>query len=454
MNQKEYIGECTSYSSEGHGIIKTIDGVIFVYGLFLNEVAKVRLEYKRSGVMYGKIIELIKKSPYRIEPLCKVCSACGGCQFHQIQYSEELKIKKNTIKDALKMIGGISFKVNDTLGMKDPTHYRNKIQMPVGFDKKRNIISGFYRVKSHDIIPIDECVIEDKRSVPIIKKIKELMKSMHIDPYNEDNRTGIIRHILIRTSHYYDEVMLTIVTNVDSFPSRNNFVKELTKACKITTIVQNINKRDTNVILGEQERILYGKGYIKDKLCGIDFNISSKSFYQTNYLQTEVLYNYAIEKAKISSSDIVFDAYSGIGTIGLIASKKAKKVISVELEKEAYKNAISNAKRNNITNFEAYNDDATKFILEYVKDKNNKIDVLFLDPPRKGSTKEFLNAVKLLSPKRVIYISCNPATLARDLKDLIDKYDIEDIQGVDLFPRTYHVETVCLLTLKWHKNLK
>ena len=446
MQNKIYTGKCTAYSSEGHGIIKTVDGVIFVYGLFLNEVAKVEVLYKRSGVMYGKVKELLEKSPYRIQPLCKVCTACGGCQFHQLDYKEELKFKKGVVEDALKMIGGISCRVNDTLGMEHPYNYRNKIQMPVGFDKKKNIVSGFYKVKSHEIIPIDECAIEDVRATPIIKKIKELMKSMHIDPYDEDRRTGIIRHILIRTSHYYDELMLTLVTNVDSFPSRNNFVKELTKSCKITTIVQNINKRDTNVILGEQERVLYGKGYIKDKLCGIDFVISSKSFYQTNYLQTEVLYNYAMKSAKLKSSDVVFDAYSGIGTIGLIASKSSKEVISVELEKEAYKNAINNARNNNIKNFKAFNDDATQFILEYAKDKSNKIDVLFMDPPRKGSTPEFLNAVKQLSPSRVVYISCNPATLARDLKELINKYEIIDVQPVDLFPRTFHVETVVLMS--------
>ena len=231
MQTKTYIGKCASYSSEGHGIIKSIDGVIFVYGLFLGETAKVTITHKRSGVMYGKVVELLEKSPYRIQPLCKVCTACGGCQFHQLDYQEELKYKKSVVKDALKMIGGIDFKVNDTLGMSNPTYYRNKIQMPVGFDKKRNIVSGFYKVKSHEIIPIDECVIEDKRAFPIIKRVKELMKSMHIDPYDEDRRTGIIRHLLIRTSHYYDEVMLTIVTNVDSFPSRNNFVKEFTKSC-------------------------------------------------------------------------------------------------------------------------------------------------------------------------------------------------------------------------------
>lgn len=445
---KVYTGTCVNYSSEGHGIIKSIDGVIFVYGLFLGEEAKVELTFKRSGVMYGKVVQLLKKSPYRIQPLCKVCTACGGCQFHQIDYQEELRIKRNNVIDTLRMIGGISFEVKPTIGMDEPYYYRNKIQMPVGFDKKKNIVSGFYKAKSHEIIPIDECVIEDKRAIPIIKRIKELMKSMRIDPYDEDKRTGIIRHILIRTSHYYDEVMVTLVTNVDSFPSRNNFVKELTKSCHITTVVQNINKRDTNVILGEQERVLYGKGFIKDKLNGIDFNISSKSFYQTNYIQTEKLYNKAIELANLKKTDVVFDAYSGIGTIGLIASKHVKNVISVELEKEAFKNALNNAKNNNIRNFVPYNDDATKFILEYVKDKKNKVDVLFMDPPRKGSTPEFLNAIKQLSPSRVIYISCNPATLARDLKDLLDKYEIKEIVPVDLFPRTFHVETLACLQLK------
>lgn len=441
-------GICSDYSSEGHGIIKTKEGVTFAYGLFLNEEADVQILYQRAHINYGKVIKLYNVSSHRITPLCPICSACGGCQFQQLDYQSELDYKTNKVHNALKRIAHIDIDVLPTIGMDNPYHYRNKIQIPLGLNKKNEIISGFYRNNSHEIIPLDDCAIEDIRASHILNTIKKIMKSMKIMPYDEDKQTGIIRHVLIRTSYYYKEIMVTLVTSVDSFPSRNNFVKALINECpEITSVVQNINKRVTNVILGEQERILYGKGFIRDSLCGINFKISSKSFYQTNPIQTETLYQLAIKYASLDKDDIVFDAYSGIGTIGLITSKEVKEVISVEIVKEAFKNAISNAKENNITNFIAINDDASEYALELARD-NKHIDVLFMDPPRKGSDEKFLSSVLKLRPKRIIYVSCDPATLARDVAYLNSDYRVNIVQPVDMFPRTFHVETIIELSLK------
>ncbi len=441
-------GKCIDYSTDGYGIIKQGKDIYFVSGLFLNEEAEVEFLYSRNGINYGKVKTLITKSSHRIVPKCPVCTACGGCQFQQLDYESELAFKTKKVKDTLKKIAHIDFDVKDTLGMKDPYYYRNKIQMPLGLDKKKKIISGFYKARSHEIVPIDECAIEDRRGGHILKSIKELMASFHIEPYDEDRRSGIIRHILIRTSKHYDEVMVVLVCNVDNFPSKNNFVKEIIKACpEITTVVENINTRDTNVILGEKERVLYGKGFIKDSLCGVNFKISAKSFYQINPEMTEILYSTAMSYANLNKDLTVFDAYSGIGTIGLIASKSVKEVLSVEIIKEACFDAKNNAKLNNFNNFTIINKDASVYASELASEKKS-IDVLFMDPPRKGSDEIFLSSVLMLKPKIIIYISCDPATLSRDLITLTRAYDINIVQPVDLFPRTYHVETVVCLSLK------
>lgn len=437
-------GKCVDISSEGKGIIKTVYGVIFVDSLLLNEEAEIEVTYARAGISYGKIRRLITKSKDRISPPCPISTSCGGCTFQNATYEYELIYKKRKVSEALRKIGHIDFPVNDVIGMESPSHYRNKIQVPFARSGK-NIIYGFYKANTHKIIPVKGCNIEDSRAEPILSTIAYLMSSMKIEPYNEDNRSGIIRHVLIRTSYHYDEVMVVLVTNIDSFPSRNNFVKELIKKHpNIKTVVQNINSRDTNVILGEKERVLYGPGFIKDDILGLRFNISSKSFFQVNPIQTEKLYKTAIEVAKLNKNDVLLDAYSGVGTIGLICADKVKKVLSIEVVKEAVDNAISNAKNNRIDNIEFINADCTEYILNNLP----KVDVVIMDPPRKGSTPEFLKALLEIKPSRIVYISCEPSTLARDLTYLINDYGIQLVQPVDMFPRGYHVETVVFLEKK------
>ncbi|MFA6755487.1 MAG: 23S rRNA (uracil(1939)-C(5))-methyltransferase RlmD [Bacilli bacterium] len=444
-------GKCIDISSEGKGVVKEKGKIIFVSGLFLYEEADIEILYSRAGVYFGRVSKLYKSSPYRVQPKCLVCTACGGCTYQQIAYSEQLKYKQNRVYNSLKRLGDIDTKVNETIGMDNPYNYRNKIQIPLGYDNKNHIISGFYRERSHEIIPINECAIEDKRASKIIKTIKELMPSFKMYPYDEDRRTGLLRHILIRTSYYKEEIMVVLVSSKQTWAGRSNFVKELVLRCpEITTIVSNTNSRDTNVILGEKEEVLYGKGYIEDSLCGLVFQISSKSFYQTNPVQTEKLYQIAIQNGNFTKDDIVLDAYSGIGTIGLIVSKNVNKVYSVEIVKEATKDAINNAKRNNINNVEFFNDDAGDFLVKS-KSINRKIDVVIMDPPRNGSDNKFLSCLLEYSPRKIIYISCEPSTLARDLKQLKSKYMVSSVQPVDMFPMTPHVETVALLV---HKDSK
>jgi 23S rRNA (uracil1939-C5)-methyltransferase len=362
-----------------------------------------------------------------------------------LKYEEQLTLKTKRVKEALERIGHIKTKVNPCLGMDDPYYYRNKIQMPYGKDRKGNVFYGFYRQNTHEIIPVKECVIEDKRASSILWDIKELVKKQNIPVYNEDSRQGILRYVLVRTSYHFDELMIVLVVSKLNFPGQRNFIDALVKLHpEITTIVANENSRLTNVILGTKEKVLYGKGVIKDSILGCTFEISASSFYQVNPIQVEVLYQKALDLIDINNNEIVLDAYSGVGTIGMIASKNAKEVISVEINESSHRNAKENAKRNKIENIKFYLDDAGKFIKNY----DGRIDVVIMDPPRKGSDHNFLSSIMSRKIKKVIYVSCDPETLARDLKELSSMYDVTYVQPVDMFPMTSHVETVCALTLK------
>lgn len=443
-------GKCIDISSEGKGVVRIGKDTIFVSGLFINEEADILIEYHRAGVYYGKVKSLTKISPNRIEPKCKICTACGGCQYQQINYQEQLDYKTNRIKQALERIAHLkNIHVEPTLGMSYPYYYRNKIQVPFGLENGKKVVFGFYKENTHKIIPIKECVIDDKRSASILWDIKLLIEKYHLSIYNEDKNIGLIRNVLIRTSIHYNELMVVLVTSEMNFPGQRNFINELIKLHpEITTIIENVNSRHTNVILGDKEKVLYGKGYIKEDILGLSFNISASSFFQINPTQVEVLYSEAIKLLDPNKNEVVLDAYSGVGTIGLILSKSAKEVISVEINKSAHKNAIENAKRNNITNIKFYCDDASKFIDNYIGD----IDTVIMDPPRSGSDEVFLSSLIKRKIKKIIYISCNPETLARDILYLSKYYDINYVRGVDMFPFTAHVETIVKLCLKCNCN--
>ena len=441
-------GRCIDISSEGKGVIKNGKDIIFVDGLFPDEEADVEILYTRAGVCYGKVKKLYKLSKDRIQPKCKICTACGGCQYQQIKYDAQLVFKTSRVKNAIKRIAHLDVPVYDCIGAKHPYNYRNKIQVPFAKDRKGNVVYGFYKENSHEIIPTKECAIEDKRAASILWDIKELIKKFNIPVYNEDNGKGILRYVLIRTSYHYPELMVVLVTSIMNFPGQRNFIDALLKLHpEITTVVENVNSRHTNVILGNKEKVLYGPGFIKDTICGLTFEISASSFFQINPEQVEILYKTALNLINIEKNQVVLDAYSGVGTIGLIASKNAKKVISVEIVKDAVKNAIENAKRNNVNNIEFHCGDAGEFINNY----DGQLDMVIMDPPRKGSDEKFLSSLINRKPKQIVYISCDPETLARDLEYLSSCYDVTYVQPVDMFSFTSHVETVSTLELKGRK---
>ena len=331
--------------------------------------------------------------------------------------------------------------------MDDPFHYRNKVHAVMARDRKGRIISGVYKEGTHTVLPVETCLIENKKADEIIGTIRELLPSFKMKVFDEDTGYGFLRHVLVRTAHATGEIMVVLITASPVFPSKNNFVKALRKVHpEITTVVQNVNGRDTSMVLGEKEHVLYGPGFIVDVLCSKKFRISSKSFYQINPVQTEKLYNLAIEAAGLTGKETVVDAYCGIGTIGIVAASAAKEVIGVELNKDAVRDAVTNAKANGEKNIRFYNNDAGKFMVQMAF-QNAHADVVFMDPPRSGSTEEFMDAVAILNPDRVVYVSCNPETLARDLAYFKKKgYRAEKAWAVDQFPATSHVETVVLLS--------
>ena len=338
-------------------------------------------------------------------------------------------------------------RVEDIIGMDNPYHYRNKVQAAFGRDKQNRIISGVYQSSTHRIVPVDSCLIEDEKADEIIVTIRKLLKSFKLKTFDENRMTGFLRHVLVKRGFSSGEIMVVMVTGSEEFKSRRSFVNALLERHPdITTIVQNINNKRTSLVLGDKSLVLYGDGVIKEQLCGYTFSISPKAFYQINPVQTEILYNKAMEFAEIGKKDVVIDAYCGTGTIGIIASKYAGQVYGVELNRDAVRDAVRNAGLNNIKNISFVNADAGRYMVD-LAEQELKADVVIMDPPRAGSDIKFLKSLVKLSPKKVVYISCNPETLARDLIFLSkNKYKIRKIQPVDMFPHTEHVETVVLLT--------
>lgn len=373
---------------------------------------------------------------------CPYSKKCGGCQMIDIPYDKQLKKKEELLKTLLGSFG----KLEPIIGMEHPDHYRNKVHAVFGLDNKKRHVAGVYEAKSHRIVDVESCFLENEKSTEIIRTIKGLLKSFKIRTYDEDSGYGLLRHVLVRTARETGQIMVVLVLAWPILPSKNNFVKALLKVHpEITTVVINVNDRSTTMVLGEKEQVIYGKGYIEDILCGKRFKISPKSFYQVNPVQTEKLYQAAIKFAGLTGKETVLDAYCGIGTIGIIASDSAKRIIGVELNKDAVRDAHANAKLNGIKNIEFYNKDAGQFMIQ-LAEQQEKIDVIFMDPPRSGSDEAFLKSLLISSPKKVVYISCNPETLARDLKVLTSNgYKVMKMQGCDMFCHTEHVECVIMM---------
>lgn len=373
---------------------------------------------------------------------CPLAKKCGGCQLQNMSYDRQLKWKQARCEILLKKFG----KVSKIIGMENPYHYRNKVQAAFGRTKSGKIISGVYQSGSHRIVMVDSCMTEDVTADEIIVDIRNMIPKFKIWTYDEDKSTGFLRHVLVKRGFTSGEVMVVLVGASGYFPMKKKFVAALLeKHPEITTVVLNINPKDTNLVLGDREEVLYGNGYIEDTLCGCVFRISPKSFYQINPVQTEKLYNKAMEFARLDKDTTVIDAYCGIGTIGLVAAKTAGNVVGVELNPDAVKDAISNCKRNGMKNARFYCDDAGEF-MQALAENGESADVVFMDPPRSGSSKKFIDSLTAMKPERVVYISCNPETLARDLQFITKKgYGVKKIQPVDMFPHTNHIECVVLL---------
>lgn len=377
---------------------------------------------------------------------CPYYRKCGGCQLQNMTYPQQLKWKQHLVEKLLSSFGT----VQPVIGMEHPLHYRNKVSAAFSTDRNGRTISGVYQSSSHRIVPVDHCMIEDEKADAIIVTIRKLLKSFRIEPYNEYKQHGLLRHVLVKRGFSTNEVMVVLVTTSPIFPAKNRFVEALrANHPEITTVVQNVNSGFTSMVLGEQEKVLYGKGYIEDVLCGCRFRISAKSFYQINPVQTQVLYSKAIELAGLTGEETVIDAYCGIGTIGLIASRQAKQVIGVELNRDAVRDAIANAKLNDIQNVRFFRHDAGQFMVQMAENRQ-QADVVLMDPPRAGSDEAFLHSVSVLKPKKLVYISCNPETLARDLQYITRKgYHVKHIQPVDMFPFTQHIE--CIVAMEYHE---
>ena len=375
----------------------------------------------------------------KVKPPCRYYRDCGGCQLQHLSNATQNNYKQEKTEELLGKFG----EVNRIITMDNPYHYRNKIHSTFGYDRKNNLIAGMYGKGSHRLINIEECIIQDPIGDKIVHTIKNIMKKYKMIPYNEDTGEGFLRHVLIRKGNKTGAVMVVLVVADNVFPGSNNFIKLLRKKHpEIETVIMNVNSKNTSMVLGNFEKVLYGRGFIEDEICGHKFRISSKSFYQVNSQQAEILYNKAIEMADFKGDERVIDAYCGVGTISLIVSKNVKEVIGVELNPDAVEDAIKNAGRNEIKNVYFHRDDAGEFLVKMAV-KNEKIDAVILDPPRSGSDEVFLESLMRLKPNKIIYISCNPETQARDLEYILkEDYKVKEIQPVDMFPQTDHVECV------------
>lgn len=446
---KDYIVKITGMGFQGEGVGKIDDYTLFVEGAIEGEEVKVKVVKAQKNYGFGKLLDVTKPSDFRVEPICPVYKRCGGCQIQHISYEGQLDFKKKRVKDCIERIGKLNdVVIHDTLGMKNPYRYRNKVQLPIG-EKNGEVVIGFYAQRSHDIIDIDTCYIQDEVADKIAKITKEWIKKYKISTYNEETNKGLLRHVMVRKGFKTKDIMVVLVSKDKNVPYLEYFIEMIKSEIEdIKSIVLNINPKQTNVILGEECVVLYGDGNIKDYIGNFRFNISPLSFFQVNPVQTEVLYNKALEYANLTGEEIVFDAYCGTGTISLFLAQKAKKVYGVEIVPQAIENAKENAKENSVDNVEFIVGESETVIPKLIEDGINA-DVIVVDPPRKGCEKSLLESLAKSNPKRIVYVSCDPATLARDLAILNELgYKTKEVQPVDMFPQTSHVECVALIEKK------
>lgn len=441
-----YEVEFIDMTHDGMGICKVDGFTLFIANALKGESGTIKVTKVNENFGFGKLIELSHKSPFRKEPICDHFAECGGCNLMHMNYQMQLDFKKYRTKETLKRLGRIETTVRDTVGMLNPYYYRNKAVVPFG-DSNGKITAGMYKQRSHDIIDMKRCYIMPKITTDIVKFLKNVFQELNIPAYNEMIGTGVIRHAVIRTSNKYDDISVTLVTRTENLPKKDIIVKKLISRYKrIVSVVHNYNPKNTNVVMGPKSTVIYGEDFIRDEINGVLFKISHRSFYQVNPLQTEELYKKAIEYAELTPNDIVIDAYCGIGTIGLTAAEHCKTVLGVEVVKQAIADANENAEMNKITN--------AKFVVGKAEEQikhwaNYDVDVLFIDPPRKGCDRKFLDTIIEMEIPRVVYVSCNVATLARDLNVLqASGYEVLEVTPFDMFPQTSHIESVVKLRFK------
>ncbi|WP_338649839.1 23S rRNA (uracil(1939)-C(5))-methyltransferase RlmD [Listeria seeligeri] len=432
---------------DGNGVGK-IDGYpLFIPNTLPGEKVTAKIIKLSKNYGFARMENLEVVSAERVEPPCAVYSKCGGCSLQHLSYVGQLAFKRNQVEETMKRIGKLNVEVKETLGMENPWRYRNKSQVPVGFVNGK-LTAGFYQKRSHEIIDMSTCLIQSEQGDFAVQKTREVLAKYGTEPYDEKTGKGDIRHIMTRFAHTTGQLMLVLVTTKDRLPFKEEIIRDLTEQLALTSIVQNINPQKTNVIFGDRTKTLWGKDIIEDTIHGIRFAISARSFYQVNPLQTEVLYQQAIEAAELTGEETVIDAYCGIGSISLCLAKKAKHVYGVEIVDQAIQDARANAELNNLSNTTFETGKAEEVIPTWYK-AGIVADVLVVDPPRKGCDEKLLQTILAMKPKKVVYVSCNPGTLARDMKILSDGgYEANQVQPVDMFPMTTHIEAVTVLNLK------
>lgn len=439
---------------EGEGIGKQEGFTFFVKDAVIGDKVEARIMKVKKGYAYAKLVRVLTPSPNRIEPRCKYHKQCGGCQIQALDYEAQLAFKENKVRNNLMRIGGFSKELLDSviepiLGMEQPYYYRNKAQFPVGVDKNGKIVTGFYAGRTHAIISNTDCVLGVKENKTILETILLYMEENKITPYIETTGQGLVRHILLRKGFKTGEIMVCLIINGDSLPKEHKLVNMLKKIDGMTSISININKERTNVIMGSVCRTLWGKDTITDKIGETYFSISPLSFYQVNPVQTEKLYNIALEYAHLTGAETVWDLYCGIGTISLFMAKRAKQVYGIEIVEQAIEDARKNAEQNRINNTKFFVGKAEELLPKLYEKEDIHADVICIDPPRKGCDETCLATMVKMAPKRIIYVSCDSATLARDLKYLCaNGYELDRFRPVDFFPNTVHVETIVGLQIR------
>lgn len=449
IKNQQYNVEIIDNGYEGEGIAKINNFTIFVPGALKGEKIKILIVKVLSSHAYGKIIEILEKSDKRQEPDCITYKRCGGCNLRHIKYEETLKMKQLAVQNLVNKTLKNKISVEKTIGMDEPYYYRNKAQYPIGINKDGKAVIGVFANRSHDVIPIEKCLIQNPLSEKIAKFVLNFIIQNNISVYNENTQKGLFRNIVIKVGVKTNQFMCIFVINGKKIPNENKLVSQLlSNFPEIKSIVKNINMKNTNVILGNENINLYGNGVIEDILGEYKFRISPMSFYQVNPVQAEILYNLGVELAKISKDDVVFDLYCGIGTISLFMSKYAKHVYGVEIVKQAIDMAVDNATLNGVDNVSFLAGDVELVLDDLINRQKIFPDVVIFDPPRKGLDKTTINNIMNVKPKRIVYISCNPATLVRDLSELEYLYSVDKIVPVDMFAWSSHVECVTVLSLK------